>query len=189
MKLKCELRLTNKHHNHNDDNNNGSEQGRHFHFLSCDPLVLLQHRRSSPQQVLALQLWLPIPNLPHNVSHVGLCHPQLLLHRLPQGRPSPDAEIEASGPQDRHSQPRILRLRRRRQHLTPIPRRLLQPGRRRHHALLHRALRLPRHLQERGLAYVRRPRPRRRRRRHRQRSMTLCAFFDWIDFCLEFVCA
>ncbi|KAK9289392.1 hypothetical protein L1049_007547 [Liquidambar formosana] len=58
-----------------------------FYNIPHNSMVLIQHRSSPPQQVLALQLWLQIPNLPHNVPHVSLCHPQLHLHCVLEGCP------------------------------------------------------------------------------------------------------
>ncbi|RVX05934.1 putative sugar phosphate/phosphate translocator [Vitis vinifera] len=45
-------------------------------------LVLLQHWGFAPQQVLAQQLWLQVPYLPHHVSHDGLFASQLYCYCL-----------------------------------------------------------------------------------------------------------
>lgn len=129
-------------------------------------MVLDQHRRPPPQQIPPLQLWLRLPHLPHNVPHVGLRRPQLHLHPLPQGRPRPAHQIPLPVLPHRHPLRRLLRLRRRRQHLPQVSPRLLQPGRRRHHPLFHRALCLSHDAQARGLGYLHLPCPCRCRRRH-----------------------
>ncbi|KAF8680715.1 hypothetical protein HU200_045556 [Digitaria exilis] len=81
------------------------------------------------------------PHLPHHVPHGRLLPLLLRRHRLAPPRPHAAPSLPPPARQDRRPQPRLLRLRRLGQHLPPLPPRLLQPGRRRHHPLLHRRLR------------------------------------------------
>lgn len=120
-------------------------------------MVLLQHWGFVAEQVLAEQLWLQIPDLPHHVPHDRLLSPQLHRHRVDEDGPDADHSIQGSIPQDLRSQLRLLHLRRLRQHFAPILAGLLQPGNWRHHALFHRRVCLPHDAQEGGLAHVRHP--------------------------------
>lgn len=123
-------------------------------------MVLDQHRRPPPQQIPPLQLWILLPHLSNNVPHVRLRRPQLHLHHLPQARPRPARQIPLPIPPNRHPQRRLLRLRRRRQHLPQIPASLLQSGRRRYHAVFHRNICVSHDTEARGLGYVYLPRSR-----------------------------
>jgi hypothetical protein len=136
-------------------------------------LVLLQHRRATAQQVPPQQLRLQVPHLPHHVPHVRLRPALLRRHRLAPRRAHAACPLPPPARQDRRAQPSLLRLRRLREHIAAVPPRLLQPGRRRHHALLHRRLRLSHDRQARVVDHLPHPRARGHRRRHRQRSKLL----------------
>jgi len=76
------------------------------------------------------------------VPHDGVFHPQLRRHCMAQGRAHANSAFQGAVHQDFLSRTHFLLVRRGGQHLPPLPPRLLQPGHRRHHALLHGHLRL-----------------------------------------------
>lgn len=111
-------------------------------------VVLIQHRRSPPQQVSAQLLRLQIPNLPHNAPHAILRRLQLRGHQFPRDRATSAHPLPEAVLQDPRSQRHFLFLRRLREYLSALPARLVQPGDRRHDAVFHRHFRISDHLQE-----------------------------------------
>mmetsp|Transcript_4541 Transcript_4541/g.11419 ORF Transcript_4541/g.11419 Transcript_4541/m.11419 type:complete len:380 (-) Transcript_4541:138-1277(-) len=137
----------------------GRRHGGHERVLARHDrrLVLQQHRRDPPEQVPAVHLGLQVPHLPHHVSHGDV--------RLPQPR-VPHLRVRA---QAGHQEPAALHqgggagrgvrhLRGGRQRVPALHPRVLQPGHRRHHALLHRAAVAVHHAPEGNHGGVRHPR-------------------------------
>ncbi|KAF3601150.1 hypothetical protein F2Q69_00038757 [Brassica cretica] len=75
------------------------------------------HGSPAPEQVLAEQLRVQVPDLPHHVPHDVVLPPQLPRHRVDEDGPYADGSVPRPAPQDRGAEPRVLRVGGLREHL------------------------------------------------------------------------
>ena len=105
-------------------------------------LVLLQHWGFAPQQVLAQQLWLQVPYLPHHVSHDGLFASQLYCYCLDEDGSFADHTVSSTVLENFLSQSCFLLVGGLWERLSSVPSGVVQSGGRGHHALLYGCVRL-----------------------------------------------
>jgi hypothetical protein len=74
-------------------------------------VVRLQHRRPASQQVLAQQLRVQVPGLPHPLPHGRLLPAQLRCHCVHEGGAHAERQVRRTAPQDRRAQRRFLIIR------------------------------------------------------------------------------
>ena len=56
-------------------------------------MVLIEYRRSSPEQIFVVELWISISDILDNVSHDSLCCPELFVHRVLENRAVSEDQI------------------------------------------------------------------------------------------------
>ena len=125
-----------------------------LHAGTSNSMVLLQHRRAITEQVLAQQLRVQVPNLPHSLPHACLLSLQLHCHQLVQACSIADLALSPPVPQDFGSQPYLLLVGGRRQRVLTLSSSVVYSGCWGHHAVFHCGFCLFHDFEEGELAYL-----------------------------------